>query len=158
MQGRISRRTVLWGAPAMLWLILLFALALMPGGDSGRMSLWVTDLLLPWLRRLGATEEGLHHAVRKLAHFGGFALEGFLLLGTLRTALPPRRAFAAGAAACALFAAANEFAQNFAADRGPSILDVGIDLAGALLGMALCAAVLHAFSAPKRQIRHKEQG
>lgn len=82
----------------------------------------------------------LGRIVRKLAHFSEFALLGFNLAWYL-VLRKGRRASVPGCCGLAwllatLYAGTDELHQMFVADRGPALLDVGIDSAGALFGAA----------------------
>ena len=92
------------------WAALIFTLSSIPDLTTG-LGTW--DLVL-----------------RKLAHACEFALLGALLLRALHTALP---AFGVGVA----YAASDELHQHFVTGRHASPLDVAIDTAGILAGIAL---------------------
>jgi VanZ family protein len=85
----------------------------------------------------------LHAAVRKLAHVFEYAVLALLLYGTRRR---QSRVPSAGwhpkiarwcFAACAVYSLADELHQLFAASRGASLTDCGLDVAGAALGILL---------------------
>lgn len=107
--------------------------SLLPGEVSGAFSDFVKELLAKLFASddISASGGGL---LRKLAHFSEFALLGALfswLFGMLQKKIP-------WAGACGfLTACVDETIQRFVPDRGPSILDVGIDTCGVLTGMLL---------------------
>jgi len=94
--------------------------------------------LLPLLMRLlpGVDPDALHalHAVlRKLAHL----VEYGILAALWRRALAPAPRAGLGAVGlAALYAALDEARQGLATSRTPSVVDVAIDAAGALLAVA----------------------
>ncbi len=107
--------------------------SLLPGEVSGAFSGWVKELLASLfpLSDSGGEGSGL---LRKLAHFTEFCTLGFCLgwiAGMLRKPWP--LALVAGA----LAACVDETIQRFVPDRGPSLLDVGIDTCGVISGIAL---------------------
>ena len=110
--------------------------SLLPGEVSGAFSDWVKELLA----RLFVSDEisssggGL---LRKLAHFSEFAVLGGLL--TWLFSMLQKKIYLP--AVCGFLAACvDETIQRFVPDRGPSIVDVGIDTCGVLTGMLLLFA------------------
>ena len=107
----------------------------MPGETSGALSGWLGEIL-SHISPIFATENGLN-VLRKIAHFSEFAALGMCLgwlfgmvmeLKTLKYSLP----FICGVVS----AFVDETIQIFAPGRYCSIVDVGIDTAGVLTGMA----------------------
>jgi VanZ family protein len=92
--------------PVVLWAGLIFVLSSVPSLDSG----------LSW-----------DYPLRKLAHAGEFAVLGALLA----RALPELAALWLGIA----YAVADELHQTFVPGRAGTLLDVGIDSVGVLLGI-----------------------
>ena len=87
---------------------------------------------MPFLNLAPAVFE---HYLRKTAHFGIFAVEGFLIRVALYRTRPRRFwNLPLAMAPCALLAVANELHQRLSPDRSCSYLDMGIDTAGALAG------------------------
>ncbi len=77
--------------------------------------------------------------MRKCAHVTEYAVLALLLSRALRS-IPILRAkmlmvFGAVVLGCALFAATDEFHQTFVRSRTPSVRDVLLDIAGAILGL-----------------------
>ena len=149
---RPVRMIVLW-ALALGWVAMLFFFSGQSAESSGRLSLWVTKLLLrifPWIPLDVAT---LHPIIRKLAHFCFFGIEGFLLgLASLNTF---RGRFSVGmpVVACAGMAALNEYRQMFAEGRSCEVRDMLIDFGGALLGIVFAALIFAVYSRAKRDER-----
>ena len=107
--------------------------SLLPGEVSGAFSDWVKELLAKFLASddLSSSDGGL---LRKLAHFSEFAMLGMLFSWLFGMLQKGRR----WAALCGFFTACvDETIQRFVPDRGPSIMDVGIDTCGVLTGMLL---------------------
>ena len=82
--------------------------------------------------------------MRKCAHVTEYAVLGLLLWRALRS-IPILRAkmlmvFGAVVLGCALFAATDEFHQTFVKSRTPSVRDVLLDIAGAILGLFIGAS------------------
>jgi VanZ family protein len=89
---------------------------------------------------------------RKCAHVTEYAVLALLLWRALRS-VPALRTktlmiFGATLLGCALFAATDEFHQTFIKSRTPSVRDVLLDVAGALLGLLI--AVSFARRQPKK--------
>jgi VanZ family protein len=83
-------------------------------------------------------------AVRKCAHVVEYAVLAFLLWRALGNT-PVLGAkmlvvFGAVVLGCALFAASDEFHQTFVKSRTPSVRDVLLDIAGAILGLSVGAS------------------
>ena len=134
--------------------------SLMPAEVSSRESEWFLTLVEPavtavsWcLRRFGVeTEPSV--LVRKLAHFSEYAVLGVLMYMLLST--PMKRRGILAAAACLAAAGVDEFLQRFADGRAPAMRDIGIDFAGACVGVLL-AALLLARSFRRRRRRYKRK-
>lgn len=81
--------------------------------------------------------------VRKIGHFGEYAILGMLVSGFLLTFEKLRKQkhsslFIIGlpAVLCLIYAATDEFHQKFVAGRRPKLFDVGVDTAGGIAGAA----------------------
>jgi len=114
-------------------LVFIWGNSLLPGEVSGAFSDWVRAVLAKFFPGDGM-EPSAGGLLRKVAHFTEFALLGMLLswlFGMLQK--NPALSFGCGV----LAACVDETIQRFVPDRGPSILDVGIDTCGVLTGMLL---------------------
>ena len=115
-------------------LVFIWGNSLLPGSVSGAISDWVKDIL-SFIFHLGndGPEEG-GGFLRKLAHFTEFASLGLLLswLFAMLKKTPGLPLLCGFLAACL-----DETIQRFVPGRGPSIKDVCIDTAGALLGVVI---------------------
>jgi len=91
---------------------------------------------------------------RKCAHVCEYAILALLLWRALRSGPTLRMStpilFGAVLLACAVFAASDEFHQSFIKSRTPSVRDVELDVAGAVLGLLIGAsfAARHAKQTP----------
>lgn len=123
-----------WGKR--LWTLLLIANlafiwgnSMLPGSESQQLS----DGFLRWL---GFLLEPLGEygslVLRKAAHFSEFACLGFLLTGFFR-----RQSLRTAALCGLLSACVDESIQLFSPGRSSSLVDVWIDFAGVLTGIAL---------------------
>jgi VanZ family protein len=85
----------------------------------------------------------IHFLIRKLAHCSEYAIFGLLLYHSFEPRHPEgwnvRSAFGALVVA-GLFSLMDEYHQSFVPGRVASLVDCGIDTAGALLGMVLLYA------------------
>jgi VanZ family protein len=85
--------------------------------------------------------------IRKCAHVTEYAILALLLWRALRS-VPVLRTkmsilFGAVLLGCAVFAASDEFHQTFINSRTPSVRDVFLDVAGALVGLLIGASFKH---------------
>ena len=88
-------------------------------------------------------EEALHTPIRKAAHMAEFAFAGCWLCVFARTlGIRGLRGAMWAFVGSLIFAALDETHQLFVGGRGPSIRDVGIDCLGAMVGIAVAAALL----------------
>ena len=120
-------------ALSVLWMAVIFYFSGQTGGQSGSLSGSLAALLhIPeWL-------------VRKGAHLAEYAVLGFFLAGFFGT-FPRlgRGSLALALLIGVLYAASDEFHQMFSSGRTPSVRDVCIDSAGAVIGILLMAALSH---------------
>jgi VanZ family protein len=103
--------------------------------------------IVPFLRWLKpdispGSLSAIHFIIRKCAHLSEYAILALLLLraSTYLTNLKRTAILCASVwAACVLVAVTDEFHQTFVASRTPSVADVMIDSAGAVLGLVIGA-------------------
>lgn len=140
-----------WG-PTGLWMFMIFSAS----SDSGSFN-HSSRFVEPFFRWLMPTItpdtlNALHIGVRKGAHMTEFALLGILILHGLSKSRDEFRQWASVAwVLCIAYAATDEFHQCFVPNRGPSVVDVGIDALGAglgLLGYLFFTGNLHLKSQP----------
>lgn len=150
MQFHNRKRAAFFAVLSIAWIAVLFWFSGQSGRVSGDLSRRLTWKLLGWLVRRGVSFDALHFLVRKCAHFGVFAVEGFFLGMTGMSLLPAGFAVVPAAAACAGLAVLNELHQKFSEGRICSEADMLIDSCGALAGIVFAAVILHAFSIYKK--------
>lgn len=151
-ERRARRLAILW-ALALGWIAVLFFFSGQTGVESGALSGWLTDLVRRILPSIPLAGVQLEHLLRKLAHFGIFAVEGFLLGMAMIASF---RDLGVGAlltgVLCTSVAAANELHQSFVDGRSCEGLDMLIDSGGALLGI-LAATLVCAIVRRRRRKR-----
>ncbi|MBP1610430.1 MAG: VanZ family protein [Acidobacteria bacterium] len=104
-----------WG-PAIAVMAIIFAASATPGPDLPTLGAW--DVF-----------------ARKGGHLCGYALLAASLLHALTYGMEISRAhFIAAVCLAVLYAVSDEWHQTFTPGRSPSVYDVGIDTAGALIG------------------------
>lgn len=152
MQKHSSRRAIVFGIAAAVWLGVLFFFSGQSGAESGALSGGLTRFLFGrWIDR-GADAATLEFIVRKCAHAGIFAVEGFLLGMSLFSGMQQRtQASFLTLAGCGLIAVANELHQLTAAERSCNVRDMLIDTAGAAAGLMAVIVILHLFRPRKKK-------
>ena len=136
-------------------MVMIFCFSAQTGKESGAMSgkitTWVLKLVIPDFEEFSQDQQDtIRYAVgfmiRKLAHFSEYALLGFALMlhiaqiqKRITVRVPWLWSWLIGTA----YAASDEFHQSFVAERGPSVMDVLIDSAGAICGILLILWILH---------------
>ncbi|PYL70761.1 MAG: hypothetical protein DMF26_21045 [Verrucomicrobia bacterium] len=146
--------------PLLIWLGVIFlgSTELLSAEYTSR---FITPFLL-WLRP-GMSPQTIWRilvVVRKCAHVTEYAVLALLLWRALRS-IPTLCAkmsisFAAGLLACALFAASDEFHQTFVKSRTPSVRDVLLDVAGALVGLLIGASFARRHFKKRRGAAHSQ--
>ncbi len=125
---------LLWIA-AFAWLAVIMLFSGQSGVQSGEVSSRFVEFLRRIMPFLPLTGDAAHLAVRKTAHFGVFFIESALSVLAVRTTFKnKKKATVYALAAMLIIAIVSEGAQIIAEDRGPSVIDVLIDFAGALVG------------------------
>lgn len=118
------------------WIAVLFYFSGQTAGDSSNLSSRLSDAILRRLTFLSVSPSTFEYVLRKLAHFGIFAVEGFLLRAALYNTRPARGintfiALVIGA----VLAVTNELHELTAPGRSCSVTDMAIDFSGATLGI-----------------------
>ncbi len=127
--------------PVCLWMIVIGVMSHQQ--DSGNHSSGVLHFALALLG-LSLNPESIaqvHWLLRKCAHVSEYAILAFLI-GRASVA-PPPRLFAQAFIVSVLFAASDEWHQNFVPQRVGSLQDVLIDSLGASLGLVALAIWRH---------------
>lgn len=157
MRVHNGRRAAVFALLAAAWAGVLFFFSGQSGTDSGALSMALTRFLFGKLIERGADVDLLHHLVRKAAHFGIFAVEGFLAGMSLLYILRTRSAVVLTALAVAALAAANELHQQMSVGRVCSSRDMIIDACGGLAGLLFAAAILCVAGLTRRRKTHDRQ-
>ena len=138
--------------------VFIWGNSLLPGSVSGAISGWINDLVR-WLFPGSEGESGTSHGLlRKLAHFTEFCTLGMLLVWQVRMRPAPKWAqYVLPLLGGFLVACGDETIQRFVPDRGPSLIDVGIDTSGAALGIVLITLINYALKRKKTKILEENE-
>lgn len=129
---------------ALGWAVVLFVFSGQNGMKSGELSRRFTQWLLRVVPSLPWSVAQLEPVLRKIAHFGIFALEGFLLcVAMLLSVKSGAWAALISTAVCASVAALNEYHQSFIAGRNAAFGDVLIDTSGAITGILFACLIVY---------------
>lgn len=152
MLSSIIKKTVCWGLVAAC-MVVIFLFSAQTSGESVSTSNSVIEtlatLLNPDFAQLDAEEQNniyalYSNAVRKLAHFTIYALLGFLVsLALCNYPLRYQKIFLYSLGICAAYAITDEIHQIFVPGRGPGVLDVLIDSAGACCGSLIIICIVY---------------
>lgn len=150
---------ILFGILALAWAGVLFFFSGQNAADSSSLSLDLARRMVKWFPFLGMGPADFEPILRKMAHFGIFAVEGFLTGTSLVNALGYGWGMGTAFGGCALMAVANEIHQMFSEGRSCEVRDMLIDSGGALTGVLVAALVSVIFRAafgkrhrPKRPV------
>ena len=136
---------IIFGILAVAWAGVLFFFSGQNGADSSSLSRKVACVIVRWFPCLGGPAD-FEPILRKIAHFGIFAVEGFFTGVSLISALGYIRGAALSFGICSLMAVANEYHQRFSAGRSCEIRDMLIDSGGALTGLTVSVAAVALFT------------
>ena len=131
------KKAVAWALCA-LWMGVIFSMSAQPAVVSDTQSGQIVGLT-QWLLSLlnfdyfSIPPEFLHVLIRKLAHFGEYAVLSLLYRRALQLS-GAKRATLAAIALSALYAATDELHQGFVDGRSPQLTDVALDTFGACAG------------------------
>ena len=153
MEGFDGMKRLRTWAPVVIWMCVIYAMSAMPGETSGdtsgmlvRIALSILSFLFGEEAAAGVPVDALHMLIRKAAHMTEYAILFLLAFRALRKEGAKRPGLYA-LALCAAYAATDEFHQSFVDDRGPSVIDVGIDT----LGAGLARGISHIIHTIKRK-------
>lgn len=133
---------IFWWALAIGWAGMLFWFSGQDGVDSSRLSGDLARAILDRLHFLNVSEATFEFYLRKLAHFGIFAMEGFFMRVALYNTRPSRGINGIIAAVvCCGVAVLNELHQLLSEGRVCSVTDMMIDASGALLGIIAASVI-----------------
>lgn len=134
--------------PAALVMVMIFNFSAQDGVSSSALSTEITETIVHsfnYRMNMGWTPyeqaalvESLEYIVRKLAHFGEYALLGLALAIPLYTyGVRQWKLPLLAESICVAYAFLDEYHQMFSAGRSPRLTDVAIDSAGAITGILI---------------------
>lgn len=140
------KRIILWSL-VIGWVIVIFSFSSQRASESDALSKNITREVVEKVESIAkeseVSVETLNHYVRKSAHFFNYMVLGLLIIGALANeTVDDKKAFRIGFLLCVLISSLDEFYQSFIPGRGPGVMDVLIDMTGALAGMLLCQIIL----------------
>ena len=125
------------------WCGLVFYFSGQNGVASSSLSMRVTEFVLRMIPSLPFTAQELNPILRDLAHFGIFAVEGFLLGAAMMTSFRP---WAAGCFLaelfCAIVAVGTEYHQSFVSGRSCEVQDMLVNAGGGATGVLFALLLL----------------
>lgn len=136
-----------------LLLIFIWGNSCLPAKVSAAFSGWVKNLLNLLFGQSASDAQTGHGLLRKIAHFGEFALLGMCLywLFSMLGKKFPLSLFCGFLVGCT-----DETIQCFVPDRGPAFTDVLIDTAGVVVGIALLLCMV-ALQKRKNKMKYLEE-
>lgn len=135
-----AAKAIAWWCLAAGWIIVLFFFSSQTAVESSKLSGSLAEKILRHLPFLDVSGSTFETVLRKLAHFGIFAAEGFLIRVALYNTKSRRHANTGIALLlCLPLAVANELSELTALGRSCSVRDMGIDMSGAILGILVAA-------------------
>lgn len=139
-----------YGTASLIWMFWIYGFSAETGSVSGGKSMNIASAI----ERIFASLTGgsfsydkeavifeISHIIRKSAHVVAFLILAMLLFLLIESILGKKKLFSP-VFFTVLCAASDEFHQSLVPGRGPSINDVGIDSAGALIGVMLAFLIL----------------
>jgi len=146
--------------PLVIWLAVIFvgSTNLMSAEHTSR---YIVPFLL-WLKP-GMSPQTIwviFVVMRKCAHVTEYAVLALLLWRAVRSlpalSMKISMSFSAALLGCAVFAATDEFHQSFVKSRTPSVRDVVLDVAGAVLGLLIGASFTSRHFKKRRGAAHSQ--
>lgn len=145
--------TVIAGGLLFLLYFVIFSFSAQDGETSGGISLKISGMGVNFwneLMKKGWDREmlrelavHLEHPIRKMAHFGEYALMAFLQYSILYCNVAKRNAVLIAAFIwLSVSAAADEIHQLFVPGRCGSVSDVVLDICGGIFGVLMCILVI----------------
>ncbi|MBO4384666.1 MAG: VanZ family protein [Clostridia bacterium] len=145
-----NRKTLPLLISAVVVIVFIWTQSVISISDSAWESGWITDHILnPIFGLFGFSVSDMF--TRKLAHFSEYAVLG-LLISPLFNRKPTMCLYAS------LTVAFIDESIQILAKRGPSIIDVWIDLSGALVGFLIACAVYRSKRRKQRRLEAAETG
>lgn len=133
--------TIILTILAVLTIAFIFIRSMQSMEDSSNESRWVMELLRPLLSPIVGPENFTENLVRKLAHFTEFAALGAELMGLLITWHRVRLQGYINIIFMAMGTAMLDETIQIFSGRGPAIVDVWIDTAGAVFGIIVVSVI-----------------
>ena len=136
-----------WSVVLVAWILIIWGNSLMPGEGSGSLSLGVVEWIQGGLMRLGLPYAWVtNFLIRKCAHFSEYALLGILSCLAFKTDWKNRNvALALQVLLLVSVPCIDETIQLFVPGRCGALMDVMIDLSGALTGFVLVQVLKRVF-------------
>ena len=127
----------------LLWMILIFYLAHQSAVESAEVSTGLLDKIFALFGNIID-----HNTLRKLAHAFEYFMLCLLIFNALwrTTKKQKMKISSVSLASCLIYAISDEIHQIFIPGRAGRVFDVGVDMAGAVLGLVFCLLVLFIFS------------
>ena len=141
---RNSKLLWLYGLLTLAVMGLIFFMSSRDATESGGMSRWLVEtafgrMLIRLLPRL--TDQGPEIDLRKYAHMAEYAMlavpSALFFRELLTEQRLPLRAAGCSLIFCVLYACSDEYHQTFVPGRAGTMVDVGVDTAGAVFGLVL---------------------
>ncbi len=134
-RGRILSWTLV-----IVWMGLIFFLSSQPGTQSGALSKGITQIIvtaIEWVfPGVELDVQTFHSFVRKSAHFVVYLVLGFLVMNAIWGRVKGIRRILLAVLICVLYAVVDEVYQASVPGRSGEAIDVIIDSAGAVVGIA----------------------
>ena len=128
---------------SVLMVCFIWGNSLLPGTESGNLSLTILNFVNTTLRSIGIKQEVSHYMIRKAAHFTEHMILGTCFLVTLRAYTKNIFRNICNVLFAGLFVPViDEFIQLFIDGRGGEIKDVIIDFSGVLTGVILTSIIM----------------
>lgn len=130
----------------LLWMGVIFYMSSQSGQDSADLSSSITHFILSLVyapyRQLSPEHQleivmTFGFLVRKCAHMTEYAILAFISSQYVKTFDQVKHPYLYSLLFCFLYACSDEFHQCFSDQRGPSMMDVGIDSIGACISLGL---------------------
>lgn len=154
---RKQRTLRLWLCLLAVNLVIIWGNSLLPGEISGAISNGLKNFLLKLLPDRPDGGPGGGGLIRKLAHFTEFTCLGICLSKIFRIIKTKAYAHYFLPLCCGVGAACiDETIQRFVPDRGPSILDVGLDSCGVVTGIFIISLICY-FKKKKENVLEEKQ-
>lgn len=135
------RQRVMWGVVLIIVLLMIWGNSMLPGSISGTISSQTSKGILSVLYQIVPNclfdFNQFHSFIRKLAHFGEYALLGICSIQFIKT-YPTKHALLYAFLFCLLCALIDEGIQVFTPNRLAKVSDSLLDSLGAACGMLLC--------------------